>query len=384
MRIKERDRTRRQGEEKMTYRFIVTGGGTSGHINPAITIADSLRRFYSAKGDTCEIIFTGRSAGLEGELVPQAGYELRSITAKPFPMRPGMKMVKAYKALREGRKQCASIIDEFAPDAVIGTGGYVCAPLLMEASAKKVPVIIHESNAFPGRANRMLGKKADLVLTGFPDLEKVFAKAGRVVYTGNPIRSIMFGNTKAGARANLGIASDSKLVFVMGGSLGSKTLNDFALEAASDPELSDVHFVLSAGKQQSTHLSMSNIPANLEVREYINNTNDYLAGADICITRSGAVTCAESAAIGTCSIFVPYPHAAQDHQTYNARAFENVDGGIVVSDAEAVEGRLLQEVKALLKDPDRRARMSANATKLAVNDCDSRIVGAIDELIGKK
>ncbi len=367
----------------MTYRFIVTGGGTSGHINPAITIADSLRRYYASKGDSCEIIFTGRRQGLEGELVPKAGYELRNISARPFPMRPGIKMIKAMKALKEGRKQCSAIIDEFAPDAVIGTGGYVCAPLLMEASSKKVPVIIHEANAFPGRANRMLGKKADIVLTGFPDLESVFPKAGKVVYTGNPIRSIMFGNSRESARKNLGISEDQKLVFIMGGSLGAKTLNDFAKIASSDPELSDVKFVLSAGKQQGTHFDGKDIPDNLDVREYISNPNDYLAGADVCITRAGAVTCAESAAIGSCSIFVPYPHAAHDHQTYNARAFENVDGGIVVSDQEAAEGKLLAELKSLLKDPDRRKKMSANAMKLAVTDCDERITGAIDELIRK-
>lgn len=368
----------------MTYRFIVTGGGTSGHINPAITIADSLRRFYESRGDSCEVIFTGRSSGLEGELVPKAGYELRNITARPFPMRPGIKMIKAYRALREGRKQCSDIIDEFAPDAVIGTGGYVCAPLLMEAAAKKVPVVIHEANAFPGRANRMLGKKADIVLTGFPDLESVFPKAGKVVYTGNPIRSIMFGNTRESARASLGIDGDTKLVFVMGGSLGAKTLNDFAIAAASDPELKDVKFVLSAGKQQGIHMDGRPVPDNLEVREYITNPNDYLAGADVCVTRAGAVTCAESAAIGTCSIFVPYPHAAHDHQTYNARAFENVEGGIVVSDQEAAEGRLLKELKALLGDSERRQMMSENARKLAVTDCDERITGAIDGLIGKK
>ena len=367
----------------MNYKFLVTGGGTSGHINPAITIADSLVKYYEAKGDTCEILFTGREQGLEGELVPKAGYNFRNIVAKPFPFKPGIKMLKAIKALRTGRKQCAAIIDEFKPDAVIGTGGYVCAPLLFEASKKKVPVVIHEANAFPGRANRMMGKKASVVLTGFPDQEKDFPKAGKVIVTGNPIRSIMFGNTIEGARAKLGLEPNEKMVFAMGGSLGAKTINDFIISTASLPEFSDVKFVLSAGKQQNKLLNEFKIPDNLTICEYIDNPNDYLTGADICITRAGAVTCAESAAVGSCSIFIPYPHAAHDHQTYNAKAFEKVNGGIVISDSDVCEGKLVDVLKNLLNDESKRMTMRENAKKLAVYDCDERITSAINELVKK-
>lgn len=367
----------------MTYRFIVTGGGTSGHINPAITIADSLIKYYEAKGDKCEIIFTGRKEGLEGELVPKAGYEFRNIVAKQFPFKPGIKMIKALKALSTGRKQCIDIIKEFKPDAVIGTGGYVCGPLFMAANKLKVPVVIHEANAFPGRANRVMGKKAALVLTGFPDLEKDFPKAGKVIVTGNPIRSIMFGNTIEGARQKLGLSDDTKMVFAMGGSLGAKTINDFIISTAARPEFSDVKFVLSAGKQQNKLLSENKIPENLTICEYIDNPNDYLAGADVCITRAGAVTCAESAAVGSCSIFIPYPYAAHDHQTYNANAFAKVDGGIVVSDDRVVAGELTGILADLLKDDSKRMKMRENAKIIAVNDCDDRITSSINDLIAK-
>lgn len=361
-------------------RFIVTGGGTSGHINPAITIADALKDYYG-KTEGCEIIFTGRKAGLEGELVPKAGYELRDIVAKPFPMKPSVRMLKAAKAFLDGKKQCQAIIKEFKPDAVIGTGGYVCAPLLEAAASLKVPVIIHEANAFPGRANRMMGKKAAVVLTGFPNLEKDFSKAGKVICTGNPIRSSILDYDYEKARKELGIDDKTKLVFAMGGSLGSKTINDFIYEAASRPEFKDVRFVLSTGKQQTNAVETKVKTSNLETYEYINNPVVYLAGADVAITRSGAVTCAEAAAIGTCSVFIPYPHAAQDHQTFNASAFTKVDGGLLMSDQDVVDGKLFDELKKLLDDDERRKLMRENAKKLAVLDCDERIVKAIKEVI---
>lgn len=367
----------------MERRFIVTGGGTSGHINPAITIADALCAHYMAQGDICKIIFTGRKEGLEAELVPKAGYEMRYIEAKPFPMRPTPKLIKAIKALGIGRKQCSSIIDEFKPDAVIGTGGYVCAPLLLEAQGKGIPSVVHESNAFPGRANRMLGKKADLVLTGFPNQEEVFKGAGKVVYTGNPIRSRMIGVTYEDGRRELGISDDRKVVFAMGGSLGAKTINDFMIACAKDPAFADTLFILSSGKQQSAHLETGDLPDNLKIMTYIDRPEFYLAGADVSITRAGAVTCAEAAAIGSCSVFVPYPHAAHDHQTYNASAFEKIGGCLLMSDSDVASGLLKPELLKLLDNKAKRDEMRRNAKKLAVLDCDKRICECIDSVIGR-
>lgn len=367
----------------MTKRFIAVGGGTSGHINPAITIADALKKYYEGRSEDCEIVFVGRKEGLEGELVPKAGYDFLDITAKPFPMRPGMKMIKAWKALREGRKQCAKIIDEYKPDAVFGTGGYVCAPLIFSAEKKGIPVVLHEANAFPGRANKMLGKKADLVLTGFPDIESVFPKAGKVVFTGNPIRDIMKNVDREKSREKLGLSPSDKLIFVMGGSLGSKTLNEFIVKTASTEEFRDVRFVLGSGKQQSGTLSDLKIPENLTVKTYIEDPQTYLSAADISVTRAGAVTCAEIAAVGSCSVLVPYPHAAHDHQTYNAKAFVDVEGAVLVPDAE-VETTLADVLKDLLNDKDKREKMRINAKKLAVLDCDERIAQAIAELLESK
>ena len=368
----------------MEYRFIVTGGGTSGHINPAITIADTLKRKYAERGDTCKIIFTGRSEGLEGDLVPKAGYEFRNIDAKPFPMRPGPRMAKAVRALRRGEKQCFEIIKEFEPDAVIGTGGYVCPPLLLSAEKIGVPVIIHEANAFPGRANKLVARRAALVLTGFSGQEEVFKGAKKIVCTGNPIRDIMFGNTYEGAREKLGIPLDQKMVFAMDGSLGSKTINDFIVRTAALPEFHDVRFVLSSGKQQTGSLSEGGVlPENLTVMEYVDNTNDYLMGADVCITRSGAVTCAETAALPACSVMVPYPYAAHDHQTYNAKAFADVGGAVLMSDADVCEGKLTPVLRELLDDTEKRLHMRKMAATLATPRCSDVIFEEIDKVVRK-
>lgn len=361
------------------YKFIVVGGGTSGHINPAITIADALKEFYKDKGG-CEIIFTGRNEGLEGELVPKAGYTLKNVTAKPFPMKPSVKLIKALQALNTGKKQCKKLIEEFKPDAVIGTGGYVCAPLLLEAEKLGVPVILHEANAFPGRANKLLGNKADLVLTGFESIGASFPKAKKIVYTGNPIRSVMKNVDRAASREKLGLKEGDKLVFAMGGSLGAKTLNDFILKIASDEKYKDVRFVLGAGKQQGKEFAPENVPSNLTIKSYIDDPQTYLSGADICITRAGAVTCAEVAAVGACSVMVPYPFAAHDHQTFNAKAFSDIGGAILVPDAEVNE-KLGGVIDDLLNNPSKCDSMRSNAVKLAVYDCDERITEAIDEVL---
>ena len=362
----------------MEHRFCIIGGGTSGHINPALAIASILKDGYEKKGDTCRFIFAGRKAGLEGELIPAAGYDFIDIEAKPFPSRPSVKLVKAQAALIRGKKQCIGILNTFKPECMICTGGYVSAPMILAAKNLGIPFMVHEANAFPGRANRYLSRGAALIMTGFPDQEKAFSGAKKVVYTGNPVRKIMFGNTYEGSREKLGIPEGQKFVFAMGGSLGSATITGFILSCARKPEFKDVKFVLSCGKHNSVHITDEdrNLP-NLEIKEYITDTNLYLCGSDVAILRAGAVTCAELTATGACAIMVPYPHAAHDHQTYNARSIAEKGGGVLVTDAECESGKILETLTELLSDDDRRLKMRENALKLAIKDTDERIFDAV-------
>lgn len=369
----------------MEHRFAIIGGGTSGHINPALAIASTLDEGYAQPGDTCRFIFAGRKDGLENELVTKAGYEFVDIEAKPFPMKPSAKAVSALKALRTGKKQCLAFLKDYDPECVVSTGGYVSAPLILAAKSLGIPVMIHEANAFPGRANRFLSKGADLVMTGFPNQEDVFSEAKKVVYTGNPVRKMMFGNTYEDSRAKLGIREGQKMVFAMGGSLGAATITGFILSCAAMPEFSDVKFVLSCGKKNAVKISDEdrNRP-NLEIMEYITAPNLYLSASDVCILRAGAVTCAEITATGACAIMVPYPYAAHDHQTYNARTIAEKGGGIVISDDDCQSGKLLPELTSLLKDEEKRMQIRKCASELAIPDTDDRIFRAITDALKKQ
>lgn len=369
----------------MEHRFIITGGGTSGHINPAITIADTLMDFYTSKNDTCKVIFTGRKDKLEGELVPKAGYEFRHVDAEPFPMKPSGKLVKAVKALPSGRKTCRELINEFKPEAVITTGGYSSVPLLLEGERAGIPVMIHEANAFPGRANRRFGKKAALVMTGFPGIESYFPKAKKVVCTGNPVRKMMFTKERYACREQLGLKEDDRLVFVMGGSLGSATLVGFVEDALKNGKCNNVKFVLSCGKQHIDECRrLSEAYPELDARTYIDDPGVYLAAADCCILRAGAVTCAEICAVGSCAILVPYPYAAHDHQTYNAKSIADKGGCEMMSDDDVKAGKLTDLLMNILNDPQKQSEMREICRELAVPDTTDRIAHAIDEVIMKE
>lgn len=357
---------------------MITGGGTSGHINPALAIAGLLQEDAAASGDTCKIKFTGRKTGLEGELVPKAGYEFIDVEALPMPSKPSPQIIKALRAMQRGKKQCLELIKEFKPDCVISTGGYVSGPLLSAARKAGVPIMIHEANAFPGRANKYLSKGAALVMTGFPGQEKIFSKAKKVVYTGNPVRDMMFGRTKEGSRKELGIDPDRKMVFIMGGSLGSATLTNFVFNIAKKPEYKDVCFFISVGKHNSVEITpeIKAIP-NLEIKEYIDRPDLYMSSADCSILRAGAVTCAEITATGACAIMVPYPYAAHDHQTYNANSLASKGAGIVVSDDDVKAGKLESVLIGLINDPARQESIRKAALSLAVKDTGKRITDAI-------
>lgn len=369
----------------MEHRFAIIGGGTSGHINPALAIASILDEGYAKKGDTCKFIFAGRKAGLEGELVPKAGYDFVDIEAQPFPTRPSVKAFKALKSFLAGRRQCQALLKEFRPECVISTGGFVSAPLISAAKKLGIPAMIHEANAFPGRANRFLSKGADLVMTGFPDQESVFSDAKRIVYTGNPVRKMMFGNTYEASREKLGIPEGKKMVFAMGGSLGAATITGFILSCAARPEFSDVRFVLSCGKHNAVEITEEDRQRpNLEIMEYISEPNLYMSAADVCILRAGAVTCAEITATGACAIMVPYPHAAHDHQTYNAKSIADRGGGIVITDDECGSGKILPVLKDLLEDSGKRMEIRKKASVLAIKDTDERIFRAITGALGNQ
>ena len=343
-------------------RFLIAAGGTSGHINPAMAIAEQLKnRFPNAA-----IHFVGTERGLESTLVPQAGYPFTAVPARGFPSRPSKAMLLAIRDYRQGRRQSRALIEQFGPDMVIGTGGYVCGPAVSAAASLGVPVVLHEQNAFPGRANRFLARKSRIVFISFPGTERYFPSGTRTILTGNPVRSVFFQTDRSVARTRLSFKEDEKVVLILGGSLGARTLNEATLTAAADPSLQSVRMILACGKQHAQALADEAAPlSNLTVKSYIDNIQEYMAAADLIICRAGAITCAEVAALGRPSIMVPYPFAAGDHQTANAKAFVDLGAGILCKDAEFTGEYMTLQLKSLLADPANLERMGRSAATLA-------------------
>ncbi|MBO4687738.1 MAG: undecaprenyldiphospho-muramoylpentapeptide beta-N-acetylglucosaminyltransferase [Clostridiales bacterium] len=358
-------------------KVFLAGGGTSGHIHPAVAIADELKK---QDADT-EVLFCGTAKGLEAQIIPSMGYPFEVIRAAQLPMKPSKKTIHAVREFLAGRKMCRKLIREQKPDVVVGTGGFVCSPLIAAAHKEKVPILLHEQNAFPGRSNRMMSRYAGTVCTSFPKLDHYFHKKAKIVYTGNPIRGVFSQVDRNACREQLGLASDEILILAMGGSLGARTVNQAIVALAGEITDPKVRIILSVGKQRYAEVceEAKNWPKSIEVFEYISNPEVYLAAADLFIGRAGAITCAEVQAVGVPSVLVPYPYAAQDHQTYNARAFEEADAGVLLPDDQAVE-KLPGIVKDLLSDKEKLGKMRENTLKLAIYDASSRICDEVRAL----
>lgn len=356
----------------MSIRVLIAGGGTSGHINPAVAIADSLKKQIP----DCEILFCGTARGLESEIVPKAGYDFTAIRAMGIPSRPSVKMIKALREIYAGRRTCISLIRKFRPDVIVGTGGYVCSPLISAAIHEKIPYVLHEQNAFPGRSNRLLSGKAYAVCTGFDGMDHFFPRTHRVVYTGNPVREAFYKVNREDARRKLSIADDTFLVLAMGGSLGARTIN-MSMAALSDKfSGSPVHIVLSAGKQQFQGMTDLQRKENdiIEIIEYIFNPEEYMAAADLLICRAGAVTCAEIAVLGTPSVMIPYPYAAGDHQMYNAKVFEAENACKIIRDDQVSPEAFYQIIQDFLTNRSNLVSMGKNARKLSREHAASAIM----------
>jgi len=365
----------------MGIRVLIAGGGTSGHINPAIAIADRIR----VLDPQSEIEFCGTERGLESDIVPRSGYVLHPIRARGMPLSPSIKMAKAVGDFIAGRTSCISLIRTFKPDVVVGTGGYVCSPLVSAAYHKHIPVLLHEQNAFPGRSNRLMSNRADIVCTSFPGMKTSFPKAKTVVFTGNPVKKIFFETTRDSARKELGIAEDTVFLLAMGGSLGARTINQSVAALAEMITGKNIRIVLSAGKQQFADLTenLKTADDNIEIKEYIYNPQIYMAAADLLICRAGAITCAEVAALGIPSVMIPYPFAAGDHQSYNARVFEKAGAAILMKDADVSARSLYDTIVPILEDRECMGKMRQAALSLAKPMADSDIAAQVFRLAGK-
>lgn len=364
-------------------RYVIAGGGTSGHINPALAIAEQLR----IDNPDADILFCGTARGLESQLVPKAGYAFQTIRARGLPHRINRDFFAAIADFFAGRRQCRTLLREFKPDAVIGTGGYVCSPLVAAASSLKIPVLLHEQNAYPGRSNRLMAHRSQVVCISMKGTEQHFKTRAPIVLTGNPVRRTFYELDRISAREKLGWGTDF-VILATGGSLGARSLNQAILGLAENSTFQSLlqsHAVkihLASGRQHfDTVMSAAEQLPWLFVHEYLHELPLYMAASDLVIGRAGAMTCAELAALGKPAILVPYPFAAGDHQTANAKVAQKAGAAVCIADESFSAERLAHELTGLIQDPKRMQSMGQKAKTLAFPDASAQICQHLYQVI---
>lgn len=368
-------------------KVAIAAGGTAGHVNPALALAQELRD----RGD--EVRFFGETRRLEGRLVPEAGFDFFPVEVTGFDRSRPWTLVTALAHLRHEQRRLARYFSEnpdACPDVAVGFGAYVELPLVRAAARLGVPVALHEQNSVPGLANKQSARIAALIAIAQPSVEAVFASrkgAGtRIVMTGNPVRRSVLEGDRARGRAKLGIPSDATVLLVFGGSLGAKHINEAMARLA--PTLlahEGVYVVHATGEDgyEATRAALNladGVSERYRVFPYIKDMGDTLAAADLVVSRSGASSVAEIAALAVPSILVPYPLATEDHQTTNARFLTDVGAAILVPDDELDAPRFAQELERLLTDASVRDRMAACARGLGQDRAAARLADEVEGL----
>lgn len=354
-------------------------GGTAGHINPAIAIADLLKR----KVPGLSVVFVGTPAGMENRLVTGAGYPIRHVPVMGLRRSISPANLRACASLFRSFRVAERILDEEKPDLVVGTGGYVCYPTIREAAKRGIPTVLHESNARAGVASRLLSRRVNLALINFRSAELDFKKAKKTVVSGNPLRREFYVLNRETARKRLGIMRDALLLLVFGGSLGAKNLNE-AIEGAvprllsSFPTLRILHAV---GRNPSGEEPVSY--GRYERKSYIDDMPLRLLAADAVVCRAGAMTISEISAAGVPSILVPFPKAAGDHQTKNALQLANENAAILIPDDLLTPELLYEKLSALLSDPAKREKTGDAVRRFYVPESEAIILHEILDLCPK-
>ena len=368
--------------------ILFTCGGTAGHINPAIALA----RLFQVHHPDCQVLFVGAEGGMECRLVPKEGYELRTVPVTTIHRSMKWRDIKhnigTVVHMPRSRAQAAKIIKDFAPDLVVGTGGYASYPVVREAARRGIPTAVHESNAVPGLTTKMLSRVVDRVLVGFEDSRGFYPHPDRVAVTGTPVRRDFFDHTRKEARRELGFHDDRPVVLTYWGSLGAEVMNRHMLDfiqrecAAGAP----FHHIHGAGRNyawmtEELRRRGVELGQRVEVREYIYDMPLVMAAADLVICRAGASTISELTAIAKPCILVPSPNVTNNHQEKNARVLERHGAAVLMLEPECSGESLYRRAEALLGDGPRRAEMSQALSALSVTDAAEEIYRTLTALL---
>lgn len=369
---------------KKNPRIIISGGGTGGHIFPAISIANALKKICPET----EILFVGAKDRMEMQRVPQAGYNIVGLPVRGL-IRPlwSPRNISILIDFVKSKWEVKKVIKDFKPDVAVGVGGYASAATLNAAYDLGIPCLIQEQNSFAGLTNKTLAKKACKICVAYEGMERFFP-ANRILLTGNPVRQDLSNPSldKETALNEFGFHANKPTILLIGGSLGARTLNNSVLHALKDIRNSNVQFIWQTGSYYKDHiaheLEKHGIPENLHVTDFIRSMNMAYKAADLVISRAGASSISEICLLGKPSILVPSPNVSEDHQTHNAMALVNKDAALIVKDAEAEE-TLIQLTINTVKDKNILETLGKNAQKMALLNSDTKIAEEILQLIKK-
>ena len=368
-------------------KVIIAAAGTAGHINPGIAIANNIKQ----EEKDSKIIFIGTTRGLENDLVPRAGYELKTIEAYGLSKKISIENIRRmYKTLK-GFGEAKKIMKEFKPDIVIGTGGYICGATIIAAHGLKIPTVLHESNAFPGKAVKMLAKNTDTILVSFQDAISRMKHAKNVVYTGTPVKikkqqySI---NERNRILKEVGLNEAKPVILVSGGSQGAQKINEAIIEIIKNKQNKNYQMIWATGPKQydiikenleNNHMNINYIDG-MKIVPYIYNMEEIMNVADVMIGRAGAMTVTEISNLGKPSILVPLPNVSHNHQLYNAKVLESIGAAKIILNDELTGEKLNHVIEEIILDKSKMQKMGENALKDSTSQVEDKIYQEIKKL----
>lgn len=367
-------------------KVIISGGGTGGHIFPAISIANALKNKYK----DAEILFVGAKGKMEMQKVPQAGYEIIGLPVAGFQRKKLWKNISFPFKLLSSMMKAKKIVKSFSPDIVIGVGGYASGPILRSAVSQKVPTLIQEQNSYPGVTNKILADGVNRICVAYENMDRWFPE-NKIVFTGNPIRQNISALQEnqieliAKAQETFGFTKDKPVVLVVGGSLGALTINESIINHLDYFIKNDIQLIWQTGKwfYEKAKETVSRLNStNIRVYEFIFEMDQAYSLSDVIISRAGAIAISELCVVGKPCILVPSPNVSEDHQTKNANTLVSKSAAVMVKDIEA-RGKLIEELDKIINSPSLQKEMSENIVQLGIRDADKRIVEQIENILGK-
>ena len=364
-------------------RVIISGGGTGGHIFPAISIANAIK----AKYPSAKIQFVGALGRMEMQRVPAAGYDIKGLPICGFDRKHLLKNIAVLFKIWKSERMAKKIVKDFKPMVAVGVGGYASGPTLNVCASMGIPCLIQEQNSYAGVTNKLLAKKASKICVAYEGMDRFFP-ADKIIMTGNPVRQNVVDATisKEDARAKFGLDPNKKTILLVGGSLGARTINESMRQHLDKVKNADVQFIWQTGKYYNAEMNQAvkdfGDISNLKVLDFISDMGAAYRAADLVISRAGALTLAELEAVGRAAVLIPSPNVAENHQYYNAMELQKAGAAVVIEEKDLTGEKLVQTVSEMLTQPGKLAE-GRNARSLSVDDSLDRIAAALLELVKK-